>query len=235
MWNFEDKSTFCLRGHKDWVNAVRMDTESRTVFSASDDCTIRLWDLDTRRTIRTFEGHVGQVQQLIILPAEYEPEDPDEEVPDDTDDGTSSNHSQASNNSTPVPENTNTFADWPASRPRPPKYILTGGLDSTIRLWSVETGRCLKTFFGHVEGIWALAGDTLRFVSGAQDSMTKIWDARSGKCERTLTGHGGPVTCVGLSDSRLVTGSEDCSVRVMNFRSGENSVGEGTSAGAGAA
>ena len=224
IWNFSDKSTYALRGHKDWVNAVRIDAESRTVFSASDDCTIRLWDLDTRRTIRTFEGHVGQVQQLILLPAEYEPEDPDEEVHDDTD--AESTHSQTSaeegDTGTPVSENTNTFANWPDSRPRPPKYMLTGGLDSTIRLWNVETGSCLKTFFGHVEGIWALAGDTLRFVSGAQDSMTKIWDARSGRCERTLTGHGGPVTCVGLSDSRLVTGSEDCTVRVLNFRSVED-------------
>merc|ERR1712225_213141 len=33
---FEAKSTFCLRGHKDWVNAVRVDSASRTVFSASD-------------------------------------------------------------------------------------------------------------------------------------------------------------------------------------------------------
>jgi F-box/WD-40 domain protein MET30 len=217
IWNFEDKSTFCLRGHKDWINAVRVDAESRTVFSASDDCTVRLWDLDTRRTIRTFEGHVGQVQQLILLPAEYEPDDPD--AYEEIDDAASSTNSQASDQYTPPPpENTNTFADWPDSRPRPAKYMLTGGLDSTIRLWSVETGRCLKTFFGHVEGIWALAGDTLRFVSGAEDRMVKVWDARSGKCERTITGHAGPVTCLGLSDSRLVSGSEDCEVRVLDFR-----------------
>jgi F-box/WD-40 domain protein MET30 len=216
IWNFEDKSTFCLRGHKDWVNAVKVDSASRTVFSASDDCTVRLWDLDTKRTIRIFEGHVGQVQQVTLLPAEYEPDDVDIE---EVDDGTSSTHSSTDLNAhTPTQSPSSTFGDWSPSRPLPPRYMLTGALDSTVRLWDVTTGRCLKTFFGHVEGIWALAGDTLRVVSGAEDRMVKVWDARTGKCERTFTGHAGPVTCIGLSDSRMCTGSEDCEVRVYSFK-----------------
>ncbi|TVY31795.1 putative E3 ubiquitin ligase complex SCF subunit [Lachnellula occidentalis] len=183
IWNFKDKSKCSLKGHRDWVNAVRVDSASRTVFSASDDCTIRLWDLDTKKTIQTYIGHVGQVQQVTLLPAEYEPDDVDTE---EVDDGTSSTSS---------------------------------GLDSTVRLWNVESGKCLKTFFGHVEGVWALAADTLRVVSGAEDRMVKVWDARTGKCEKTFSGHQGPVTCIGLSDSRMVTGSEDCEVRVYSFKS----------------
>lgn len=218
IWNFEDKSTFSLRGHRDWVNAVRVDAASRTVFSASDDCTVRLWDLDTRSTIQTFEGHVGQVQQVTLLPAEYEPEDPDAQEDGDVDDAASPS-SASTGPLSPHFEPTDAFANWPSSRPRPARYMLTGALDSTIRLWDVASGRCLKTFFGHVEGVWALAGDTLRFVSGSEDRMVKVWDARTGKCERTLAAHEGPVTCLGLSDSRLATGSEDCVVRVMCFKS----------------
>lgn len=219
IWNFSDKSTFCLRGHKDWVNAVRVDAASRTVFSASDDCTVRLWDLDTRRTIRVFEGHVGQVQQVTLMPAEYEPDDIDLE---DDEDATSSISSPSLDIHTPIPHpSTDSYASWPDSRPRPPRYMLTGALDSTIRLWDITTGKCLKTLFGHVEGVWALAADTLRVVSGAEDRMIKVWDARTGKYEKTFTGHEGPVTCLGLSDSRVVTGSEDLTVRVLSFKGGE--------------
>lgn len=228
IWNFEDKSTFSLRGHNDWVNAVRVDAASRTVFSASDDCTVRLWDLDTRRTIQTFEGHVGQVQQITLLPAEYEPEDPDAHGDGSIDDAASPSSNTADPLS-PQSEHADTFATWPPSRPRPARYMLTGALDSTIRLWDVASGRCLKTFFGHVEGVWALAGDTLRFVSGAEDRLVKVWDARTGKCERTLAGHEGPVTCLGLSDSRLATGSEDCSVRVLSFKGEEDETHGATS------
>ncbi|TEY33904.1 hypothetical protein BOTCAL_0654g00010 [Botryotinia calthae] len=220
VWNFEDKSTFGLRGHKDWVNAVKVDSASKTLFSASDDCTIRLWDLDTRRTIQTFEGHVGPVQQVTILPPEYEFDDVDVE---EADDGTSSTSSSTDLNrpigeSCSSSQSSSLFDSWPAGRPRPPRYILTGALDNNLRLWDVSTGRCLKTLFGHVEGVWALAGDTLRVVSGAQDMMTKVWDARTGKCDRTFTGHRGPVTCIGLSDSRMCTGSEDCEVRLYSFK-----------------
>lgn len=46
-WNTCEKTTFSLRGHTDFVNAVKVDSASRTLFSASDDCTVRLWDLGT--------------------------------------------------------------------------------------------------------------------------------------------------------------------------------------------
>ena len=105
-----------------------------------------------------------------------------------------------------------------AARHAPPRYILTSALDSTIRLWEVPTGRCVNTFFGHVEGVWALAADALRVVSGAEDSMVKVWDARTGACEKTYTGHAGPVPCVGLSDSRMCSGGEDGEVRMYCFK-----------------
>ena len=215
IWNFEDKSTFALRGHDDWVNAVKVDSASRTVFSASDDFTARLWDLDTRLPIRTFRGHVGQVQQVLPMPHEYEF---DYGKPDHETDNEDSHSSITSNSSTQA---SSTFGVGFArsDRPRPPRYMLTAALDSTIRLWDVYSGQSLRIFFGHVEGIWALAADTLRVVSGAEDGMVKMWDSKSGLYEKTFTGHTGPVTCIGLSDSRLCSGGEDGEVRLYSFKS----------------
>jgi F-box/WD-40 domain protein MET30 len=214
IWNFKTQQKHTLRGHKDWVNAIRLDPASRTVFSASDDCTIRLWDLDTLETIQTFEGHVGQVQQVTLLPAEYEPDDFD---PEDDDGASSTATSSEIDPNSPRPTSS-PFDAWPCDRPRPAHYMVTGGLDSTVRLWDVMTGKCLKTFFGHLEGVWALAADSLRVVSGAEDRLVKVWDARTGKCEKTFGGHTGPVTCIGLSDSTMVTGSEDGDVRLYSFK-----------------
>ncbi|KAK3676929.1 hypothetical protein LTR78_003133 [Recurvomyces mirabilis] len=262
VWDAEAKQTFLLRGHTDWVNSVRVDEPSRTLFSASDDLTVRLWDLDTRECIKVFEGHVGQVQQVLPMPAEFEL---DEDIfgPSDKDDDASSVSSatqaaqllQEHGRASPAPSEN----FWPdcSDRPAPPRYMLTGALDSTIRLWDVHfsptaqqptphyarpqaqpshlspfimlptdpltnshTPRaqaCVRTFFGHVEGIWALAADHLRLVSGSEDRMVKVWDPRTGKCERTFTGHAGPVTCAWLSDSRVASGSEDCEVRMLCF------------------
>ena len=225
IWNFEDKSTCVLRGHDDWVNSVKVDTASRTVFSASDDVTVRLWDLDTKTTIKVFNGHVGQVQQVLPLPREFDFDEADSESePDDHDDSASIDSVQSGVVTPPRsvagPLSTSTRLD-------PPRYMLTGALDSTVRLWNVATGKCVRTFFGHVEGVWALAADTLRVVSGSEDRTVKVWDTRSGRCERTFTGHAGPVTCIGLSDSRMCTGSEDCEVRMYSFKN-EIEDGDGT-------
>lgn len=215
IWNFEDKSTFLLRGHSDWVNAVRLDSASRTVVSASDDCRVKMWDLDTKQCIRTFEGHVGQVQQVLLMPADFDFET-------DEEDGSSST---ASFQSQPSPSPTMAEPPLPDSfgsgftgkeRQLPPRYMLTSALDSTIRLWETGNGRCLHTYFGHLEGVWALAADRLRIVSGAEDRMVKVWDPKKGY-ERTFTGHAGPVTCIGLSDNKICTGSEDCEVRMYSF------------------
>lgn len=253
VWDSQTKATFLLKGHTDWVNAVKIDSASRTLLSASDDCTVRLWDLDTRQCIKSFEGHVGQVQQVLALPPEFELDEADLMPGDKDDDGSSTASSPVTTQThhhhghvSPA-ASTMTAPFWPhdPERRAPPRYMLTGALDSTIRLWDVHapaapsartyasepgvqqpppsTTACLRTFFGHVEGIWALAADHLRLVSGSEDRTVKIWDPRSGKCERTWTGHAGPVTCIGLSDSRLVTGSEDCEVRMLVFNSGEDS------------
>ncbi|KAI7504396.1 WD40 repeat-like protein [Hortaea werneckii] len=274
VWDSENKQTFLLRGHTDWVNCVKVDEASRTLFSASDDLTVRLWDLDSRECIKVFEGHVGQVQQIVPLPAEFEL---DEEVAsgvakgDDENDDTSSVSSAAESlrRDSPVPAPTAKIPFWPNDddRPAPPRYMLTGALDSTIRLWNVHSSpslhpltdpnthnpikdphhppegatssshnsliqlptdpltnshtpraaSCLRTFFGHVEGIWALAADHLRLVSGSEDRMMKVWDPRTGKCERTFTGHAGPITCCWLSDWAVASGGEDCEVRMLVF------------------
>ena len=205
LWDFKDKSSAVLRGHADWVNAVKIDSASRTLFSASDDCTVRLWDLDTKRCIKTYAEHVGQVQQVLPLPAEF-------------DFANSEDKSAASGANG---ETTSFYrGDLNEGRVLPPKYMLTGGLDSTIRLWNVHTGDCVRTFFGHLEGVWGLAADALRVVSVANDRSVKIWDPRTGFCDRTLTGHTAPVTCVGLSDRRICTGSEDHEIRIYSFCAG---------------
>ncbi|KJZ74962.1 Putative E3 ubiquitin ligase complex SCF subunit scon-2 [Hirsutella minnesotensis 3608] len=224
IFSFDTKQTFCLRGHTDWVNHVRIDSPSRTVFSASDDMSVKLWDLDSKQCIKTFRGHVGQVQQVLLMPSDFEPD----AIPSEDRADTASVHSSRGGTPTPgfateapAPADARAslghgFTSDPA-RPLPPRYMLTGGLDNTVRLWDVETGKCIRSMFGHVEGIWGLVGDTLRVVTGANDSVTKIWEPRSGKCDRSFTGHAGPVTCVGLSDSRMASGSEDGEVRLYSF------------------
>ena len=236
VWLFHQGNQFCLRGHTDWVNAVRIDLPSRTVFSASDDLTVRLWDIDSRTTLRVFDdGHVGQIQQVVPLAHDFEfsNRDPLGWYPNSATSDDGSSLDAIINKPTRYSSNTHDF-QYPSSgtssssiaptplssdsiRSLPPRHMVTAALDSTIRLWSVHTGCCLWTSFGHVEGIWALAVNQLKIVSGSQDCTVKVWDIQSGRCEKTFMYSNGPVTCIGLSNSKIVIGSEDGEVRVLDF------------------
>ncbi|QDS69449.1 hypothetical protein FKW77_005593 [Venturia effusa] len=237
VWNHTTKRNFKLRGHSDFVNSVRVDLPSKTLLSASDDCTVRLWDLETGETLRVFDKHVGPIQQVVALPHEFEMEESElvDAITLDFDSDTDREYegieevsigylvprtvtAPRTRSKTPPPPLANTpiFPETP-DRPNPAQYILTGSLDTVIRLWHVPSGRCLRTFFGHIEGIWALAADSLRAVSGAEDRTVKVWDIRTGKCENTFTGPLGPVTCLALSSDTLISGSEDKKIRVMCF------------------
>ena len=179
VWNLRTGGAFTLRGHSDWVNAVQLwDSNGPTqpsstdlslldvsgvvmpncssgaeidagkmLFSASDDGTIRMWDLTSRICVRTITGHVAQVQSMKLLLASDCSDDASSRTP-------SSNPSLS------------------AYRKKP--LLISGSLDNTIKLWDIETGKSVQTFFGHIEGVWAVASDELRLVSGSHDRTIKV-------------------------------------------------------------
>jgi F-box/WD-40 domain protein MET30 len=60
-----------------------------------------------------------------------------------------------------------------SSKRRTP-VLISGSLDNTIKLWDIDTGQAVKTLFGHIEGVWAVASDKLRLVSGSHDRTIKV-------------------------------------------------------------
>jgi F-box/WD-40 domain protein MET30 len=182
VWDYEKKECKVFRGHKDWVNAVRITGDGKWLFSGSDDTTIKLWHIETGDLITTFNGHVGQVQCIIPVPS-----------------------TMLSTTSSP--------------NDGLPEYILSSSLDNTIKLWHVSSATWVKTLFGHLEGVWNIAADSLRLISGSHDRLVKVWDVEGGKCEHTLVGHGSAVTCVGVSEERVFSGDQDGEVRVWDFGS----------------
>jgi F-box/WD-40 domain protein MET30 len=222
VWNVETRTCHALRGHTEAVNSVKIHPQSNTVFSASDDTTIKMWDLTTHRCIKVFKGHIAQVQKVIPLnlPKDYElVKDYEEEGEEKTQDEASNDGNDTNNDNDNAQEDGEVLdeIDWSDESRKYPAYILTASLDNTVKLWDVKTGKCVRTQFGHVEGIWDISADTFRIVSGAHDRFVKIWDMQSGKCMHTFPGHSSPVTCVGLGDSSFASGDDNGVVRMLNF------------------
>lgn len=98
-----------------------------------------------------------------------------------------------------------------------PTHMLTGSLDNTIKLWDLKTGKCVRTLFGHAEGVWSIAADHFRVISASHDKTVKVWELHSGRYMHTFGGYREAVTCVAMSDSKFVTGCEDGVARLYNF------------------
>ncbi|KAI8994491.1 quinon protein alcohol dehydrogenase-like superfamily [Pilobolus umbonatus] len=233
VWNFEAGECCTLIGHRESVNSVRICHEGAMLVSGSDDCCIRLWNLQNKSCIKTYSGHVGQVQ--VALPSVY---------------GfthklnasiisSSTKHSETDNCnmiSSYIPSNCSSsnntdylsthaipthirpalsLEDSPIQSDTP--IIISSSLDNTIKMWDMSTGKCLRTLFGHVQGVWSLAYDKLRIVSGSHDRTIRVWDTESGRFLYALEEHNAPVIAVALSDTRIVSGSDDGEVKIRNY------------------
>ena len=57
-----------LSGHEDEVRAVAMTPNGRCAFSASEDCTLKVWDLETGHETHTLSGHEDHVCAVAVSP-----------------------------------------------------------------------------------------------------------------------------------------------------------------------
>ncbi|MET0033628.1 MAG: WD40 repeat domain-containing protein, partial [Limnospira maxima] len=163
-----------LTGHSSWVNAVAIAPDGKRAVSASDDNTLKLWDLETGTELATLSGHSNWVRGVAIAPdgkrAVSASDDKTLKLWDletGTELATLSGHS-----------------NWVRAVAIAPdgKRAVSASDDFTLKLWDLETGRELATLTGHSGGVWAvaIAPDGKRAVSASWDETLKLWDLETG-------------------------------------------------------
>jgi WD40 repeat protein len=60
-----------------------------------------------------------------------------------------------------------------------------------LKLWNVQTGECVRTFFGHTNLVTSVcfSSDDLFVISASYDKTLKLWNVQTGECVRTFYGH----------------------------------------------
>ena len=239
VWNLKTGECFTLRGHSDWVNAVQLwdrnaptgcsstppstpDVASsdpyqpdvgKMLFSASDDGTIRLWDLALRSCVRIFKGHVGQVQSLKLLTLDEESDDEDDNVAD----GSATPGAQQSAVSE---ESTTTIPDGPSADNTPAGYVVDASDPESAAFVShpprdpSPSSSSLTTRAGPRT---SAKRQKRVLISGSLDNTIRLWDIDSGKATKTLFGHIEGVWAVASDKLRLVSGSHDRTIKVCTL------------------
>lgn len=105
------------------------------------------------------------------------------------------------------------------------KRALSGSWDTTLKLWNLETGQCLRIFAEHTDCIAGLqmTPDERRALSGSFDSTLKLWDLNTGQCLHTFGGHTGRIRClqVTFDGRRALSGSNDATLKLWDLNTGK--------------
>ncbi|KAM0685853.1 Transcription initiation factor TFIID subunit 5, partial [Conglomerata obtusa] len=176
-------NSYKLVGHSGPVYAIRFFLGNKSLISAGQDCSIRLWSLDLFTCIAVYKSHVFPIWSLDISVDNFY-------FASGSGDRTACVWSIAGNK----PERlfTSALSDVSCVKFHPNgNYLFCGSADSKIRMHGMQDGSLLRIFNGHQDGVTCLSvshcGKFL--LSGGRDKIVILWEINSGKIIHKITGH----------------------------------------------
>jgi small GTP-binding protein len=212
----ELKSVKIFKGHTELIRRVAITPDGKYAVSASNDKTIRLWDLEKEVCSATITGHKNAIWATSI-----------------TVDGKkiiSGSHD-------------NTIRIWDAKIGKclhifdePSAFtcdiaITPNGLIAAsshdfghINVWDLKKWEKIITLKTEPSKIWAIAisEDGKKVFSGSNNNTIDIWDVKTGQNINTLVGHSGGVQGLSVSKdgTKIISGSSDSTIRIWDTDSG---------------
>jgi len=197
-----------LNGHSDSVSCVRWGGDG-LLYTGSHDRTVKVWNPDGLKLVRSLEGHAHWVNCLALNTEAALRQ------------GAFDHHGKC--------------ADEPATRMEAAKakylkvkgagseLLVSGSDDFTIFLWKpADAKKPIARLTGHVQLVNAVAfsPDGSWLASGSFDGSVRLWHGRTGKFVVTLRNHVGAVYQLAwAADSRLLaSGSKDSTVKVWEMK-----------------
>ncbi|MEG4053987.1 MULTISPECIES: serine/threonine-protein kinase [unclassified Microcoleus] len=214
-----------LQGHSAPVNAVVINPQGNILASASDDKTIKLWNLQTGEFIHTFFGHSATVDAVAISPdgrmlvsgsfdrkvIEWKLDKKAMIREFYSDFGSPYSHRYGSVYSVAFSCDSGAIA--------------SGSGDQSIKLWNQRNGELVQKLSGHSDKVLSVSfrPQSMMLASGSADTTIKMWLVGIGESIRTFVGHSDWVYAIAFSQDgkTIVSGSADTTVKLWNADTGE--------------
>jgi hypothetical protein len=188
------------------VNGVAVSPDGRRAVSASVDTTLKVWDLESGRELRTLQGHSESVRGVAVSP------DGRRAVSASWDKTLKIWDLETGRELRTLRGHTD-YVNRVAVSSDGRRAVSASG-DKTLKLWDLETGRELRTLQGHSGGVYgvAVSSDGRRAVSASHDNTLKVWDLEVGAVVATFTCDAGAKCCAFAGAHSIVGG--DLAARV---------------------
>jgi len=226
-----------LTGHTENINAIIITPDETRAISASNDRTLKVWDIDNRTELFTLSGHKGRITSVALLPD-------GKRVISASADGTLKIWSieekgealqtfhagiPTSPETTESPWLNNVNEGITAMTVTPDgKYAIVALFnEKTLRVWDLETNTQKFTIHKSTDWVNALAitpnGKRLISASDFFEKSLKIFALESGKELFTIEGHSRAIQAVAIAPDgqKLISASEDTTLKIWDLETME--------------
>ncbi|XP_023843015.1 U3 small nucleolar RNA-interacting protein 2 isoform X1 [Salvelinus sp. IW2-2015] len=217
-----DVSEICLlRGHKLPVTCLVISPDDQHVFSASKDCSIIKWDVESGKILHTIAGgrkgtedrHVGHTAHVLCMSissdGKYLATGDMNKLIMIWEAETCKHLYKFTGHRGPVSG---------LSFRRGTHDLYSASHDRSIKVWNVDENAYVETLFGHQDVITGLdSGSRERCVTaGGRDRTVRVWKIAE-ESQLVFHGHEGSIDCIQLiNEEHMITGADDGSVSLWS-------------------